>query len=116
MRDHPISGFDLNTVDRLLTTTRAVRRRLDSSREVRLDVIKEGLELALQAPTGSNAQFWRWLVVTDLPTRQALAELYRSPPPQARTEPELPPTLQQQRVLASANYLMDHLAEVPVLV
>jgi nitroreductase len=114
---HPISGFDLETVDRLLTTTRAVRRRLDFSKEVPLDVVKECLALAIQAPTGSNAQFWRWIVVTDPSTRQALAELYRNPPPQAtRTEPDLPPTLQQQRMMASAHYLMDHVTEVPVFV
>jgi nitroreductase len=114
---HPISGFDLETVDRLLTTTRAVRRRLDFSKEVPLDVVKECLGLAIQAPTGSNAQFWRWIVVTDPSTRQALAELYRNPPPTAtRTEPDLPPTPQQQRMLASAHYLMEHITEVPVFV
>jgi nitroreductase len=114
---HPVSGFDLPTVDRLLTTTRAVRRRLDSSRAVPLLVVEECLELAIQAPTGSNAQFWRWLVVTDPTTRQALAELYRSPPPGVpRTEPELPANPRQRRMLASAHYLMEHLAEVPVLV
>jgi nitroreductase len=113
----PISGFDLETVDRLLTTTRAVRRRLDFSREVPLHVVKECLELAIQAPTGSNAQFWRWMVVADQPTRVALAELYRNPPPEAvRTEPELPSTPQQQRMLASAHYLMDHITEVPLFV
>jgi nitroreductase len=117
MSTHPISGFDLETVDRLLTTTRAVRRRLDFSKEVPLDVVKECLEIAIQAPTGSNAQFWRWIVVTDPATRKALGELYRNPPPQAtRTEPELPPTPQQQRMMASALYLMEHVTEVPVFV
>src|SRR5580658_913292 len=117
MGPHPISGFDLETVDRLLTTTRAVRRRLDFSKVVPLAVVEECLQLAIQAPTGSNAQFWRWLVVTDPATRLALAEFYRTPPPQAvRTEPELPSTPQQVRMMASAHYLMDHIAEVPVFV
>lgn len=117
MGRHPISGFDLESVDRLLTTTRAVRRRLDFSKEVPLAVVEECLELAIQAPTGSNAQFWRWLVVTDQPTRQALAEFYRTPPSHTiRTEPQLPPTPQQQRVLASAHYLLEHMGEVPLLV
>jgi nitroreductase len=113
----PISGFDLETVDRLLTTTRAVRRRLDCSKEVPLDLVEECLELAIQAPTGSNAQFWRWLIITDQSTRRALADLYRNPPPETtRTEPDLPPDPQQVRVLASARYLMEHLADVPVFV
>lgn len=116
MNQHPLSGFDLHTVDRLLTTTRAVRRRLDFARDVPLDVVEQCLEIAIQAPTGSNAQLWRWLVVTDQSTREALAELYRNPPPQDRTEPAVAASPQQQRVLASADYLMDHLAEVPVLV
>jgi nitroreductase len=114
---HSISGFDLETVDRLLTTTRAVRRRLDFSKEVPLDVVKECLALAIQAPTGSNAQLWRWIVVTDPSTRRALAELYRNPPPGATpTEPDLQITPQQERMLASAYYLMDHVTEVPMFV
>jgi nitroreductase len=114
---HPISGFDLETVDRLLTTTRAVRRRLDFSKEVPLQIVKECLELAIQAPTGSNTQFWRWIVVTDPATRTALGELYRNPPAQAtRTEPQLPSTPQQQRMMASAHYLMEHITEVPLFV
>ena len=117
MGDHPISGFDLETVDKLLTTTRAVRKRLDFSRPVSLEVVQECLTIALQAPTGSNSQLWRWVVVTDPSLRNALAELYRSlPPREERTEPELPPTAQQQRVLASAHFLMEHLHEAPVLV
>ncbi|MGZ4681627.1 MAG: nitroreductase family protein, partial [Acidimicrobiales bacterium] len=57
--------FDLTETDRLLSTTRAVRRRLDLDRPVEPEVIVECLRLAVQAPTGSNAQGWRWVVVTD---------------------------------------------------
>ena len=115
--DHPISGFDLETVDKLLTTTRAVRKRLDFSRPVPLEVVQECLTIALQAPTGSNSQLWRWLVITDPSLKNALAELYRDlPPREERTEPELPPTAQQQRVLSSAHFLLEHLGEAPVLV
>ena len=111
------SGFDLDTVDRLLTTTRAVRRRLDLSRPVPLDVVVECLNIAIQAPTGSNLQLWRWLIITDQSTRESLAELYRDIPPRAApTEPEPPPSAQQQRMLDSAHHLMAHLAEVPVFV
>ncbi|HEU5306440.1 MAG TPA: nitroreductase family protein, partial [Acidimicrobiia bacterium] len=63
MSNEPAAGFDLATVDKLLSTTRAVRRRLDLTRPVDLDVVLECLRLATQAPTGSNQQTWRWLVV-----------------------------------------------------
>lgn len=65
------------TVDHLLKTTRAVRKRLDLEREVPDEVLYECLQLALQAPTGSNQQGWRFLVVRDPERRQALADLYR---------------------------------------
>jgi nitroreductase len=112
------------SIDALLTTTRSVRRRLDLSRPVELEVIRECLELALQAPTGSNAQDWHFIVVTDLQQRQALATLYRKG---AAVYFELmAPVIQQQaasneqqaefrpRVLDSGQYLIDHLHEVPV--
>jgi nitroreductase len=113
------SGLDLSTVDKLLTTTRAVRRRLDLARPVALDVVVECLRLAVQAPTGSNQQTWRWLVVTDPSVRAALADLYRNLPsdrPATRLGSVPPPEDQQARVTDSAGYLMQHLHEVPVLV
>jgi nitroreductase len=115
--------MDLTTVDQLLSTTRAVRKRLDLTRPVPPEVVVECLELAIQAPTGSNAQRWRWLVVTDPETRAAIAELYRNPlsarqpsATPATHEPDVEPTAQQRRVADSARYLTEHLHEVPVLV
>jgi nitroreductase len=113
------SGLDLDTVDKLLTTTRAVRKRLDLTRPVELDVVMECLDVALQAPTGSNQQTWRWIVVTDPAVRVALADLYRNLPAdraQTRLGSVPPPEEQQARVTDSAGYLMQHLHEVPVLV
>ena len=113
------SGLDLATVDKLLTTTRAVRKRLDLTRPVGLDVILECLRLAIQAPTGSNMQTWRWIVVTDPAVRAALGELYRNLPADrlaSRVPSTVPPAAQQQRVSDSAGYLMEHVHEVPVLV
>jgi nitroreductase len=115
------SGFDLDTVDRLLTTTRAVRKRLDLGRPVVLSVVRECLELALQAPTGSNAQTWRWIVVADSQRRKALADLYRNPPGERRqsfpvSQPADADSRQQQRVMASARYLVEHMHEVPLMV
>src|SRR5689334_10739433 len=72
---------DLNlnlSADELLTTTRSVRKRLDFDKPVSREVIMECLELALQAPTGSNAQGWQWVFVTDPAKKKALADIYRS--------------------------------------
>jgi len=74
--------MDIATVDELLSTTRAVRKRLDLTRPVGREVIVECIQLAMQAPTGSNAQDWRWLVITDADKRAAIADIYtlRTPP------------------------------------
>jgi nitroreductase len=111
--------------DELLTTTRSVRKRLDLTRPVPLELVKECLELALQAPSGSNRQGWHWMVVTDADKRSAIADYYRrsateyaatsgSSPAQYAHDPARAAT--QGRVLDSAAYLMEHLHEVPVMV
>lgn len=69
--------FDLAQTDKLLTTTRAVRKRLDLTRPVEPEVLLECIEIATQAPTGGNVQQWRWLVVDDPAKRAGLGELYR---------------------------------------
>ena len=66
------------SVDELLTTTRSVRKRLDFEKPVSRDVVMECLELALQAPTGSNAQGWQWVFVDDPAKKKALADIYRA--------------------------------------
>src|SRR5881275_2626203 len=64
------------SIDALLTTTRAVRKRLDLKRPVEPEVIRECLELALQAPTPGGQQTWHFIVITDPSQRAALAALY----------------------------------------
>ena len=116
-REDGASGLDLDTVDKLLTTTRAVRKRLDLTRPVELDVVLECLDLALQAPTGSNQQTWRWIVVVDPHVRAALADLYRNLPssrPATRLGAVPPPEDQQARVSDAAGYLMQRMHEVAV--
>jgi nitroreductase len=107
--------MDLGTVDELLTTTRSVRKRLDLNRPVGRDVILECIRLAMQAPTASNAQDWRWLVITDADKRAAIAEIYRSVGAEylayAAKDTSDPQT---QRVYASALSLTDTLGNVPV--
>src|SRR5262249_5974525 len=68
---------DLAAIDHLLTTTRTVRKRLDLTRPVDPKIIEEAIEIAVQAPTGSNAQGWHFVVVTDPEKKKAIADLYR---------------------------------------
>ncbi|HTX95535.1 MAG TPA: nitroreductase family protein [Mycobacterium sp.] len=107
--------MDLATVDELLTTTRSVRKRLDLNRPVGREVILECIRLAMQAPTASNAQDWRWLVITDADKRAAIADIYRSVGADylayAAKDTSDPQT---RRVYASALALTDTLGQVPV--
>jgi nitroreductase len=111
-------AFDLSVTDELLATTRAVRKRLDLTRPVPRKLIEECIELAVQAPTGSNSQTWRWLVVDDAGTRKALAELYRKAAggylTAAGEQAQAAGNAQTKRVFSSAIYLLEHLHEVPV--
>jgi nitroreductase len=113
------------TPDELLTTTRTVRRRLDLTRPVPMELVRECLEIALQAPSASNRQTWQWLVVTDRDLRASIgalyaraAEKYLASPGAAgklfADDPERAPV--QRRVGASVAYLGKHMGEVPVLV
>ncbi|MQA85549.1 MAG: nitroreductase [Streptosporangiales bacterium] len=109
--------MDTAVTDHLLSTTRAVRRRLDLGRPVEREVILDCVRLAVQAPTGSNRQNWRWVVVTDPDTRARLAELYRSGGSSyLRRQLEAHPSGQNARVFSSAQYLLEVLHRVPVLV
>src|ERR1700678_2749151 len=66
------------SVDEVLTTTRTVRKRLDLSKPVPRAVIEECLELALQAPNGSNLNVWRWIVVDERATIATIAGIYKA--------------------------------------
>jgi nitroreductase len=104
------------TPDQLLSTTRAVRRRLDLQRTVERDLLEECLRLAQQAPTGSYRQDWHFLVITEPGLRAGLAELWRQGADKYLTgvaEPETIPGM-MGRVLGGVFHLRDHLHEVPV--
>lgn len=109
--------FDLAMTDALLSTTRAVRKRLDLGRAVPREVILECIALSQQAPTGSNIQGWRWVIVDDPDKRKALAELYRAGAGDylATAAAATPPEGQTGRVLNSAMWLMENFEKVPVL-
>lgn len=112
------------TPDELLTTTRAVRKRLDFDRPLEMSVIRECLEIALQAPSGSNAQGWQFVVVTDPAKRKALGDIYRkawaiyeNAPFAANKlhadDPSMKPV--QERVFTSAKFLAENIHRAPAL-
>ena len=106
--------------DELLTTTRSVRKRLDLTRPVPIEIIKEALEVALQAPTGSNSQTWHWIIVTDPEKKRQIADLYRKAfEPYIEVQnaaAEKRGDATGKRVASSASYLAEVLHEVPALV
>lgn len=113
--------FDLSQTDKLLTTTRSVRKRLDLERPVPRAVVLEALEVALQAPSGGNSQPWRWLIVDDPDVKKGIAELYqRSHDPYMQANREAAAAAGRAEVMGkimdSSQYLSDHMAEVPVMV
>jgi nitroreductase len=109
------------SVDDVLTTTRSVRKRLDFDKPVPHEVLMECLELALQAPTGSNSQGWQWVFIDDADKKKAIGDIYL-----ARARPYLsaPATEYPEgdtrgermgKVRDSAMYLAEHIHEAPVL-
>jgi len=104
------------TADQVLTTTRSVRKRLDLQRPVEREVLMECIEIAHQAPTGSNMQGWRWLFVDDPVKKKALADMYRGNFYPYVNDPNRPRGDHQgERILDSATYLADVMDQVPVL-
>ena len=108
------------TPDELLTTTRAVRKRLDLTRPVGRDVIEECIAIALQAPSGSNRQAWQWVPVDDPDSKLRLAELYREvfdsyQPRSAGYQEGDTRAERRAAVTDSSVHLRNHLHEVPVL-
>jgi nitroreductase len=109
--------MDIETVDHLLTTTRSVRKRLDLDRPVEPEVILECLRLAVQAPTGSNMQGWRFLVVTDPERKARLGELYRAGGEEylKAGREQASGNDQQERVIDSAWHLLEVIDRVPAM-
>ncbi len=117
--------MDLETVDKLLTTTRSVRKRLDLNRAVEPEIIEACLEIAIQAPTGGNSQGWHFVIVSDAEKRAKIGELYReSFTIYAQSGQEQRATRgageryeeQRMRVVKSAVYLAQHMGEVPLMI
>ena len=111
------SDFDLAEVDRLLTTTKQVRKRMDLSRPVPRELILECIDIAQHAPMGGNLERNRWLVVDDPALKASIGEYYQRvgrPYLAANEQGGVEGT--QARVIDSATYLVDHIADVPAMV
>lgn len=107
------------SAEEVLTTTRSVRKRLDLDRPVARETIVECIEMAHQAPTGSNAQGWSWMIVDDAAKKSAIAEYYRTnfnAYRDRRAETDGEPDAQRQRITSSANHLADVFDQVPAMV
>ncbi len=110
------------SADEVLLTTRSVRKRLDFDRPVERSVVEECLEIALQAPTGSNSQGWHWVVVEDPEKKKAIADvyaanfaIYRNMPARTDLAADDPRAQQQDRVVDSAEYLTENFHRAPLL-
>jgi nitroreductase len=111
--------MDLATVDKLLTTTRSVRKRLDFTRPIKPEVIQQCLDIAIQAPTGGDIPRYHFLVITEPATRVGLAALYRTAMDDyltGRQHNNRSVTRHEARFRDSLRYLAEHLHEVPVLI
>ena len=106
---------DTAVTDELLSTTRSVRKRLDLDRPVPREVILDCLRLAVQAPSGSNRQDWRFVVITDPDVRGALAEIYNTAArPYLGIRPDGTVAGTPNAVRQSSLYLSEVLHRVPV--
>ncbi len=115
-----MTKFDLKQTDTLLTTTRAVRKRLDLGRFVEEQQIVKCLEISQQAPTGSNRQGWRWVIITDKEKRQIIANYYRQGAgnylEEGKNSARNKGANQDLNVFESAQHLADNMEDVPLLV
>ena len=110
----------------LLTTTRSVRKRLDLEKPVPMALIEKCLEIAVQAPSGSNAQGWEFLFITDSEIKVKIGEIYakawgeyiKSPNAIEKrhadsSDEQLKSS--QKRSADSADFLSKNIGKVPVL-
>ena len=112
-----MTEFDLTQTDRLLTTTKQVRKRLDLDRPVDLEVILDCIDIAQGAPMGGNLERNRWMIIDDPDLKAKIGEIYaKVGGPYLRANAEtVKAGSRQEKVIESSEFLVDHLADVPVL-
>jgi nitroreductase len=117
MRQHERTSFDLDEVDRLLTTTKQVRKRLDLTRPVPYAELLECIDLADHAPMGGNLERNRWMIIDDRDTKAAIGERFAEVGrPYLAVNSEIRTDERTRRVIDSAVFLVDHFVDVPAFV
>ena len=112
-----MTEFDLEQTDRLLLTTKQIRKRLDLGRSVPREVLLDCIDIASRAPMGSNLERNKWLIVEDAELKAKIAGHYQSvAEPYFEQSDAFNADDRGGRVVSSARYLSDHLAEVPAMV
>ncbi|WP_281918271.1 nitroreductase family protein [Nocardia sputorum] len=112
------------SADEVLSTTRAVRKRLDFTRPVPRGLIEECVDLATQAPTGRNRQRWHFVVVTDRARRAVVADIFRRAVHSAGGQPLTPADVRRmsahpaslRRIGEGFQHLYDNIHRVPAFV
>ncbi len=103
--------------EHLLTTTRSARRSLDLNAHVDYAEVRDCPRIGLQAANGSNQQTWRWVVVADAGLRQSIADLHRAAYLSMVGGQMISESLDDDefgRVMISTEWLVEHLAQVPL--
>jgi nitroreductase len=97
-------------------------RRLDS-KEVPEEILIKLIDAANQAPSGSNMQNGRWIIVRDAAVKQQMADLNRKGieayiGPQLDNPGSLPHHSEEKRrrMVASVVWQMEHMHEIPALI
>jgi nitroreductase len=117
--------MDTANVDHALTTTRTVRKRLDLTRPVDSQIIRQCIEIATFAPSGSNRQGWHFVVIDDPEVKRQIGAIYKRSfdlylasqrGSLAKAPAADPARTQLEKVLDSATYLSEHMGEVPALI
>jgi len=117
MAPHPITGFDLDQTDHLLTTTKQVRKRLDLERPVPYAELLDCIDIASHAPMGGNLERNRWMIIDDADKKAQISEYFgQVGRPYLSANAGADPDDRGGKVIDSAMYLVEHLHEVPALV
>jgi nitroreductase len=111
-----VPAIDVANADLLLTTTKQVRKRLDLSRPVPRELLLECIDIASHAPMGGNQERNRWMIIDDPAIKAEIAPLYQSIGRPYLAAGGEGAEGRQARVVESAAFLVDHVADVPAWV